>query len=308
MPALLTLHVPGQPVLQRVLQEDASYVLGRADDCDVQLIHDSVSRWHARLDHLAGEGWAVTDTGSKNGVRLDGRRVARTVLPDAAWFAIGDVFGQLQPLDAAATEKLERRSTRKRQNSSAWTQRLDRDADAENLLRTTLAGIVELADCRRGFLLAAGAGGELEFRVATALDPGALSGRAFLGSRSAIARAMRDRSAVFLSDRPECAWLRDQASVVAQGIRALVALPLIHDGLLLGVAYADSDEDAKLFTELDAELLAAFAERAAMALAAANLDAALERMESWLSLDASGADAPVRPPPSWSSITRAGSP
>lgn len=308
MPALLILHLPRQPVLQRVLNENDSVLLGRAADCDIVVNHDSVSRQHARLGYQAGQGWVIADQGSKNGVRIEGRRSDTAVLRNADWFAVGDVFCQLRVLDEAAAQALGQQTTLKHQTSSAWTRRLDQESDAQMLLRTTLAGIVELADCRRGFLLAAGAAGQLEVRVCTALQPEAIAGRAFFGSRSAISRAMQDRRAVFLSDRPECAWLRDQASVVAQGIRALAALPLIHDGLLLGVAYADSDEEAKHFTELDADLLAAFADRAAMALAAADLEAALSRMESWLSLDGAAPPGATRQPLSWDSINPTPSP
>jgi GAF domain-containing protein len=92
-------------------------------------------------------------------------------------------------------------------------------------------------------------------------------------------RAALQRRAVFLSDRRDQAWLRDQASVIAGGIRALACLPLQQDGRLIGVAYADTDEEAKVFSELDAELLAAFAERTSTTLAALELDDALLGME-----------------------------
>jgi GAF domain-containing protein len=93
-------------------------------------------------------------------------------------------------------------------------------------------------------------------------------------------RSVLERRAVYLSDRRDHAWLQDKASVVARGIRALASLPLQHEGRLLGVAYADTDDEAKIFTDLDADLLEAFAERASNALAAAELDATLSRMES----------------------------
>jgi GAF domain-containing protein len=62
----------------------------------------------------------------------------------------------------------------------------------------------------------------------------------------------------------------------------------VHRGRLLGVAYADSDEPGKVFTELDLEILAAFTEQAALLLAARGLDEALARIESCLLVDASG--------------------
>jgi hypothetical protein len=291
MPVLLTVHVPNQPVLQRTLGDGDKVVLGRDEGSDLVVAHDSVSRRHACIEQDETDAWTITDLGSKNGVRIDGARQKRARLRAQEWFAVGDVFCRFQWLDAAGSRRLGDESQRKRRDSSAWTERLVDVADAQSVLRTTLAGIVELAECRRGFLFTAGPAGQLDVRVCAALDPHELTRPPFNGSRSAIARAMRDRRAVFLSDRPECAWLHDQVSVVALGIRALVALPLIHDGLLLGVAYADTQEERKVFTDLDAELLDAFAHRAAMALAMTNLEAELQRMESWLSLDGESAPA-----------------
>jgi len=48
---------------------------------------------------------------------------------------------------------------------------------------------------------------------------------------------------------------------------------------LLGVVYVDTDDEAKLFTGLDVELLLAFAERAATAIALAELENDLRNIE-----------------------------
>lgn len=287
MPALLSVHLPDQAIAQHVLPNGTIWVVGREYDCDLVIAHDSVSRHHARLWQRDDASWGIDDLGSKNGLRIDGARTASATLHVQEWFALGDVFFEFRLLDEQGNQCLSESAQRKRQNSTAWNERLKPAADAEALLRTVLSGIVELAECERGFLLTAGSAGQLQVRVCAAIEPDELDGSTFAGSRSAISRAMRDRKPVFLSDRPECAWLHDQASVVGQGIRALVALPLIHDGLLLGVAYTDTKKSEKIFTELDAELLSAFADRAAMSLAAADLEASLARMESWLRVDAS---------------------
>src|SRR5262245_47111226 len=47
-------------------------IVGRSPDCDVCLVHPSVSRRHAALDRRSG-GLYLTDLGSINGVRRDGR-------------------------------------------------------------------------------------------------------------------------------------------------------------------------------------------------------------------------------------------
>src|SRR6185312_11110802 len=140
--------------------------------------------------------------------------------------------------------------------------------------------------------------GAMRVSACHAIDAADLGAREFSGSRSAVDRSIIERRAVFLSDRRDRDWLADKASVVARGIRALVSLPLQHEGRLLGVAYADTADDAKVFTELDAELLDAFAGRAATALAAREIDARLAHMESAIA----GATPWSGPAPTWNDV------
>jgi hypothetical protein len=46
--------------------------IGRSRDCDIVLSDSNVSRRHAEL-RPAGDGWTITDLGSTNGVRVNGR-------------------------------------------------------------------------------------------------------------------------------------------------------------------------------------------------------------------------------------------
>jgi hypothetical protein len=52
-------------------------VIGRSRDCDIVLGDHNVSRRHAEI-RPTGDGWAVNDLGSTNGVLLDGRRINGT--------------------------------------------------------------------------------------------------------------------------------------------------------------------------------------------------------------------------------------
>ena len=49
-------------------------VIGRSRDCDIVLGDSNVSRRHAEI-RPAGDGWAITDLGSTNGVKINGRAV-----------------------------------------------------------------------------------------------------------------------------------------------------------------------------------------------------------------------------------------
>ena len=46
--------------------------IGRSRECDIVLADSNVSRRHAELRPL-GDGWTITDLGSTNGVRVNGR-------------------------------------------------------------------------------------------------------------------------------------------------------------------------------------------------------------------------------------------
>jgi hypothetical protein len=278
MPARLVVQLPDQPARSHVLAEGVSCVLGRGADCDLTVDHHSVSRRHARLDCGADGIWTIADLGSKNGLRVDGHRVERAALARAQWFALGDVFFEFTPLSERELEQSAGRQEVRRQQSQAWAERLATATDRERLLADLLQAIVELADARRGFLLTGHNARDLVLRTAIGLDPDGIAASSFQGSRGAVERAVRECRPVFLSN-PADHWLQQQASVVAHGIRALAALPLLHAGELLGVAYVDTDDAARLFTELDVELLTAFAAQAAQALAATQVEERLADLE-----------------------------
>lgn len=47
-------------------------LIGRSDDCDIQISLDTVSQHHARI-HRTSKGFALTDLNSHNGTKLNGR-------------------------------------------------------------------------------------------------------------------------------------------------------------------------------------------------------------------------------------------
>jgi len=301
MPARILCHVPEQAPSHAVLGDDRPWVLGRQGDCDVVLAHGSVSRQHARVSFHADAGWTVTDLGAKNGVRMEGERIASGALGEASWFALGDVLCEFSVIDQAQADALAQRSALRRASSIGWQRRIEAAVDARSVLAGVLEAIVALSDCRRGFLLTVERDGEPVVRAWYAITPDVVAGAAFSGSRGAVERALHERRMVLMSE-PGQGWLLRQASVVREGIRSLVALPLQHEGSLVGVASADSDDDARVFTQLDAELLEAFAGRAASALAAADLQRDLDALQQRLGDGSVGAVPRRRAAVTWSDL------
>ncbi len=288
MPATLCIHLPDQPALLRVLDEGTDEVsIGRDSSNLLALEHASVSRRHAALRH-DGAHWWIEDRGSTNGVRIGGHAVTRQPLRHGDWFSLGDAFCEFRLVDEAEMRASSMRAEQRRQSSGVWLGRLAQAPDRDALMAGLMAAIMQLAECRRGFLLA----GDLERGLTTAaccnLDPAESRQREFAGSSGVILRALHLREPVLISDPTALDWARGRPSVIAGNLRALVALPIVKRGQVLGVAYADSDEPGKVFTELDHEILGAFAEQAALLLAARGLDDALARIESCVRTDIEG--------------------
>src|SRR4051794_9708824 len=72
---LLTL-LSGEKRIVVELPEGTSRVVGRAAEAEIPIGSVGVSRQHARFEHIHGDVW-VTDLGSRNGTRMNGKRIDR---------------------------------------------------------------------------------------------------------------------------------------------------------------------------------------------------------------------------------------
>ena len=79
-------HVEGENIGALV----SPFTVGRDPECDVILPDSSVSRRHLKVT-VTGGGLLVEDMGSSNGTWLDGRRIAREVVPSGQPFVVGRV-------------------------------------------------------------------------------------------------------------------------------------------------------------------------------------------------------------------------
>lgn len=93
-------------------------VIGRSKSCDVTIQFPTISRNHAVLTRYDDGSWTITDAGSKDGVRVNGRLVQISALRPKDKISIGGVEMQLQPI----SEKQEALQAQLRTRaSSGWT-------------------------------------------------------------------------------------------------------------------------------------------------------------------------------------------
>lgn len=276
--ARLVVHQAGEPSRVYLFEDERPRFIGRLPGSDITIDHPSISREHAELV-VEATGWVLRDLNSKNGIKIEGERVSRCALTGHCWIAIGDVFCEFEPIRTSEIERQRFLERTRRHTSAAWHARISVSQNVEALLSDVLQGMISLAECQRGCLLMGDAFAGLKVVVThTPADDG---GRKSVieWSRSAVERCLRERRSVFLSPHADHAWLRAAASVVAQGLRALACIPLLSQDRLIGVAYVDTDLAARVFTQLDVELLEAFADQAALSLAFARIDSDIHAIE-----------------------------
>ncbi|HSS43898.1 MAG TPA: FHA domain-containing protein [Thermoanaerobaculia bacterium] len=76
---------------REIALEEGECILGRDPEATVLIDHKSVSRRHARIT-ISGEGATLEDLGSKNGTRLDGKKIGvRSALADGDEIRLGSV-------------------------------------------------------------------------------------------------------------------------------------------------------------------------------------------------------------------------
>ncbi|MEO6263441.1 MAG: FHA domain-containing protein [Luteimonas sp.] len=289
MQARLTAYPPDNAALTRSIGPGDALQIGRAGDSGLLLDHPSISRAHAELSEHDG-AWTLRDLGSKNGSFVDGTPIAQAMLDHACWLRFGDVFCEFAPLSATEIAAGESGLRARRAAATAHTARIDGLQRLDDLLDASLRGVLELAQCERGFVLLDGGDG-YSVRASLALDPARLATREFSGSVGAVRRALEQRRSVVANDIGSEAWLASRASVAAAGLSALVCLPLLDGKSTLGAVYADRVHPGPPITTLDLELLEAFAERAALWIAARRASELL--------------DSHAAPLPEWNSIVAA---
>lgn len=302
MQARLIAYPPDSAALTRWIKPGDRLRIGRAADCGLALDHPSVSRSHAELEYDEDSGWHLRDLDSKNGSFVDGVTARVTALKQSGWLRFGDVHCEIALFEPAQADIIRGREQERRALSAAMTRQIAGHADRDTLPDDILRGVLELAGCSRGFLLLRDGddyivraslirkGGVLD---SNALNAEALKTRAFSGSVGAVQRALSQHEPVAINQIASDPWLSGRESVVAMGLHALVCLPL-HDGeRVLGAVYADRREPGEPITQLDLELLGAFAESAAVWLLAGQALAALDAAPRWNTIVAAHARGPA---------------
>jgi len=284
--------------------------LGRATNNDLAYPDDTgLSRHHMALEKDA-KGWTVRDLGSKNGTMVNGKLISGKVrLEDGDRITVSHatlVYDGEDPeeeeidldgtvvFDAALavsekppthTVTLSELLSRRAQKAASGTGvpvewgdpvtalvRAGRELVANKPVQKLFQDLMDLS------IEAVGAGrGVLLTLEGDKLQVQASRGEEFHISAAVRDRVLNERSSLLISDAMSDDALRERQSIVMQGVRSLMAVPLQTDDRVLGLLYVDTPHLFRKFEAEDLNLLTVMANVAAMRIERDRLAAAEEQ-------------------------------
>jgi len=273
--------------------------IGRHPDNAVQILDRIVSKEHAQILRLENGGFLYRDLGSLNGSFYQGERISERILQEGDALTLGSthlVFKR-DPTGAAvlenvmiapsANETLLRQQLRTRPGSREFLPEKDitdievlrRDyeklrlahelghsigleVDLDVLLEKIITKAFDLIPADRGVILLLEEGVPRP-RIARTRD-----GRTeqIVLSRSILSEVVQQKTAVLSADASLDSRFQGAHSIILQGIRSTMTVPLLHREELLGVMHLDSKVVSGAFGEKDLHLFAGIASQAAAAI------------------------------------------
>lgn len=308
--------VQGPDVTSPIVQAGAFATVGRAAECDVCLLHETVSRRHATLSSRGGR-WFISDLGSRHGTFLSGVKLeanSPSALAADDLLRIGPWTFRVRLGSSAAhpsatlhdtghtTERIERVPDRE----LAWVaqQRLtlliecSAAINAANTEEGLVAAALDAALAGSGFRRVAwlrqGRAGS-DFEVLGFRAHGRESASQFTFSNSLIREAAAGQITRLTEDAP----INHGQSIVSLGIHSALCAPIVLGGSVAGYLYFDARGQESPVHPEAAGFCQAISRMCGMALA--NLKRAeLERRQQRLDADlhtAREAQQLIMPPP-----------
>jgi sigma-B regulation protein RsbU (phosphoserine phosphatase) len=256
---------------------EGTHLVGRADDASFQLAQPNVSRRHAEIIVKAGEV-LVRDLGSHNGTLVNGAKVDQTMpLRLGDQLEVANLSFRVEgPIGASTPAAIRRdvmpsaeiswdevRTVRKQEKNlqSLLFRVLAKAGDLLTIPRAPgemyepILDLVETAllNPERIFVLLIEEGQEDPVRAASRIH--GRGGDALVLSKTMIQQVLAEKKSFLTSDPLNDPGFGGMMSMVSQGIRSAIAVPLFDNDEVIGILYADDSRPNRIFIK---DQLAAF--------------------------------------------------
>lgn len=256
MPLCFRAHVNDQASRMKILLEGRSYIIGRGEAVDIRITDPAVSRVHAKL-HVIDGSWFLEDLNSKFGCYRGDARVAKCALgPPSTSFRLGQILCDAQPITYKEASSLGQQLAWRRNQIREASQVLAQPMELEQLATLATVTLQNLFPRERAALLLLDDAGDI---VSACGNPSWSSRIEFRASRTAITRAVQEKKEVILANIQADQQLSNARSIVSHGVQSLLCVPVMFKDTVYAVLYADKMEVSDVFTELDLEVVRAYA-------------------------------------------------
>ncbi|MCL2012212.1 MAG: FHA domain-containing protein [Cystobacterineae bacterium] len=279
--------------------------LGRHTQNDIQLLDREVSKLHAIIERR-GKLFFLRDLNSSNGSFVNGRKVNELQLADGdeivlgnSWFIFrsGEVsvptHAGVMVVDADATQssvvaEIEAKETvlfrpleqhddlqtlkqdyEKLRIANEFHRLVGMEPDFDSLLKKILHVAFQLLSADNAVLFLFDSAHKLRPKAVYRKKEG--DTEEVVISQTLLERVVKTQQAVLTADAVLDSRFSASDSIVAQGIRSAMAVPLLSKNELKGVLFCDTRERVNAFSEKDLRLLSSIAWQAAVSLENAEL-------------------------------------
>lgn len=283
--------------------------IGRHPNNSIQVLDRIISKEHAQVFKAPDGNFVLRDLGSLNGTYMNGVRVMERVLEEGDEFTLGStrmVFTEryedvskseervtISPemLESHIRQKIDvlssreflpekdiydvnilRRDYEKLRVAHEVGAALSLEVKLDSLLQKIMEKAFELLPADRGVILLMNpATQELESQVIKRRDSSRSQDEEIILSRTIVNQVVQTKNAVLSSDAAIDSRFSGAHSIIMQGIRSTMSVPLLFRDELLGLMYLDSQIATNAFTEKDLQIFTGIANQAASALKNARL-------------------------------------
>src|SRR5579871_302084 len=285
--------------------------LGRHPDNTIQILDRIISKEHAQILRTADGRFMLRDLGSLNGTYVSGTRVGEHILTHGEELVLGSTHLTYlehseneqslqrvtfapgvteshirQKIDAAQTRdflpekqvfdvETVRRDYEKLRISHELSRAIVGVLDLEQLLPKILDKSFDLLAADRGVILLVEPDGRLVPRYVKHKN-GKQSDEQIVLSSSILNEVAQAKKAVLSSDATMDSRFSGAHSIIMQGIRSTMCVPLLHSDELLGIMHMDSQIASNAFSEKDLQIFTSIANQAAVAIQNARLAKKIE--------------------------------
>jgi adenylate cyclase len=271
--------------------------LGRHPDNSIQVLDRIVSKEHSRITLGPDGRYVIRDVGSLNGTFVNGEKVSERVLKSGDQISLGNTtyrFTEDRPQDKVPIRKVTmtpdqvqsqvqstlsassrflpaadikdvavlRADYEKLRIAHELSQRLSLDADLDSLLQKIVDEAFQLIRADRAVILLVDP--ETDELVARYVRQ--KRDEEIKLSKSILDEVRNKKRAVLSSDAMVDERFKAAKSIIMQGIRSTMCVPLLYNDKLLGAMHVDSMLATGAFTERDLLLFSGIATQAAVAI------------------------------------------